>query len=61
MALFHPRGGVAGWLAFPFVVPLLNSAWRLWGLLRWLAGAKGGWGQMQRTASWKKPAGTGGS
>jgi len=38
----------------------LNSAWRLWGLLRWMFGAKGGWGKMQRTASWQKPAGTGG-
>jgi cellulose synthase/poly-beta-1,6-N-acetylglucosamine synthase-like glycosyltransferase len=32
----------------------LNSSWRLWGLLRWMAGAKGGWGQMKRTASWRK-------
>ena len=32
----------------------LNSAWRLWGLLRWMFGAKGGWGQMKRTASWQK-------
>jgi cellulose synthase/poly-beta-1,6-N-acetylglucosamine synthase-like glycosyltransferase len=31
----------------------LNSAWRLWGLLRWMFGKKGGWGEMKRTASWQ--------
>ena len=30
----------------------LNSAWRLWGLLRWLFGSKGGWGEMTRSAKW---------
>ncbi len=29
----------------------LNSVWRLWGLLRWASGKKGGWGTMTRTAS----------
>ena len=32
----------------------LNSVWRLWGLLRWMAGAKANWGDMKRTASWQK-------
>jgi len=134
--LFHPRGGAAGWLAFPFMVvfewigPLievggyifmiagfalglvsapafvtfmlvalgfglilsvnallleeisfhvyskpsqllallaaailenagyrqLNSLWRLWGLWRWLVGAKGQWGDMQRSATWQRGA-----
>ena len=29
----------------------LISIGRLWGLLHWLAGAKGRWGEMRRTAS----------
>ena len=132
--LFHPRGGAAGWLAFPFMVvfewigPLIevsgyvfmftgfsfglvsapafltfmlvafglglilsvnallleeisfhvysrpaqllvllgaaiaenagyrqvNSLWRLWGFWRWLVGAKGQWGDMQRSANWQR-------
>ena len=28
----------------------LNSIWRRWNLLCWLAGAKGHWGEMRRTA-----------
>jgi cellulose synthase/poly-beta-1,6-N-acetylglucosamine synthase-like glycosyltransferase len=31
----------------------LNSLWRLWGLVSWAWGAKGGWGEMTRTASWQ--------
>ena len=34
----------------------LNSVWRLWGLLRWISGSKARWGEMTRTASWKKAA-----
>jgi len=34
----------------------LNSAWRLWGLLRWLSGSKASWGEMKRTASWQRSA-----
>ena len=32
----------------------LNSVWRLWGLVRWMFGKKGGWGTMTRTASWQR-------
>ncbi len=34
----------------------LNSVWRLWGLIRWMTGAKARWGEMTRTASWQKGA-----
>jgi len=33
----------------------LNSIWHLWDLLRWLAGAKGQWGELRRTASSHRP------
>jgi cellulose synthase/poly-beta-1,6-N-acetylglucosamine synthase-like glycosyltransferase len=32
----------------------LVSLWRLWGLLKWLAGSKQRWGEMTRSASWQK-------
>jgi hypothetical protein len=32
----------------------LVSLWRLWGLLKWLAGAKQRWGDMTRTARWQR-------
>ncbi|MBX3651965.1 MAG: glycosyltransferase family 2 protein [Burkholderiales bacterium] len=137
--LFHPRGGAAGWLAFPFMAifewlgPLievagylfmicafvlgmvsgeafftfllvafgfglvlsvssllleemsfhiypkpgqvavlllmvvvenfgyrqLNSLWRLWGLLLWMARSKARWGEMTRSASWQTGGGGG--
>ena len=31
----------------------LNSLWRLWGLIRWMFGPKGSWGEMTRTAGWQ--------
>ncbi len=31
----------------------LNSLWRLWGLLKWMAGGKAKWGDMTRTAGWQ--------
>lgn len=34
----------------------LNAVWRLWGLLRWAFGAKGNWGEMKRTGSWRAQA-----
>lgn len=34
----------------------LNSVLRLWGLLRWMSGAKARWGEMARTASWRRQA-----
>src|SRR5262249_49587632 len=34
----------------------LNSVWRLWGLWRWLIGARGQWGDMKRSASWQRGA-----
>ena len=37
-----------------FVYRQLNSVWRLWGLVRWMIGKKGGWGTMTRTASWQR-------
>jgi len=30
----------------------MNAAWRLWGTVRWMVGAKPAWGNMTRTASW---------
>ena len=33
----------------------LVAVWRLWGLLRWAAGAKQRWGEMARTAGWQRP------
>lgn len=32
----------------------LNSVWRLVGLTRWLFGRKGEWGQMTRSAAWRR-------
>jgi cellulose synthase/poly-beta-1,6-N-acetylglucosamine synthase-like glycosyltransferase len=34
----------------------INSVWRLIGLIQWIFGRKGGWGEMRRTADWKKNA-----
>ncbi len=31
----------------------LNSLWRLWGFLLWLARSKGKWGEMKRTGNWQ--------
>jgi cellulose synthase/poly-beta-1,6-N-acetylglucosamine synthase-like glycosyltransferase len=33
----------------------LVAVWRLWGLLRWAAGAKQRWGEMARSARWQRP------
>ena len=32
----------------------LVSLWRLWGLLKWMAGSRQRWGEMTRSASWQK-------
>lgn len=32
----------------------INSVWRLIGLTQWIFGRKGKWGEMRRTADWKK-------
>jgi cellulose synthase/poly-beta-1,6-N-acetylglucosamine synthase-like glycosyltransferase len=32
----------------------LVSVWRLWGLLKWMVGAKQRWGDMTRSASWQR-------
>ena len=47
------------WLLFAVVAEnfgyrQLNSVWRLIGLLRWLRGGKGKWGEMKRKASWQQ-------
>ncbi len=37
----------------------LNSLWRLWGLLLWMARSKARWGEMTRSASWQTGGGGG--
>lgn len=37
----------------------LISLWRRWGLMKWASGTRARWGEMTRTASWRKPAGPG--
>jgi cellulose synthase/poly-beta-1,6-N-acetylglucosamine synthase-like glycosyltransferase len=62
-ASFHVYPGLRPLLVLTAVAILenfgyrqLNSAWRLWGLLKWMSGSKARWGEMKRTASWQRGA-----